>query len=425
MLASVWCRTTSEAVLTVYAVGGVVVAVLVGFDVWPRFLDPWSFLESAADPGSGPSVMVRWLLAWLGWSLAAAICLGLAAWQLRPSYIRQLIADSSLKRHRHGGPRRPPVSDLPVRWKERFVVQLPLLRWLPRSLALAGVSLLSALLAGIIILSHLPPHIGGAELWTLLCHAELLDLARAMAAAEPAGWAFQTLGLIVALCTSLVMGIRCSAAVSGERERKTWEGLLLTPLEPPHLIRGKLWGAIDAFRPFLFAWWLPALVLSVFGGFWAVVWSAFWWAGTWVLMYFFGASAVLRSVQSSSSWRSLLGTLVAGCGTVLERLFFFGVPLGLVLAGALVLLMAVTGIILTWSAFPTGWFMTWHMTNVFLLGPYLMTGISLFATAEQRLQQAGKLVAQSERIPQGTGPDPFRKRELRELSRGREPPVPR
>ena len=40
----------------------------------------------------------------------------------------------------------------------------------------------------------------------------------------------------------MVVGIRCSGAISGERERLTWEALLLTPLETRYLVRGKLRG---------------------------------------------------------------------------------------------------------------------------------------------------------------------------------------
>ena len=42
--------------------------------------------------------------------------------------------------------------------------------------------------------------------------------------------AFFLLGRCVLVVASLVIGIRCSGAISGEREKQTWEALLLTPL---------------------------------------------------------------------------------------------------------------------------------------------------------------------------------------------------
>src|SRR5262249_37452172 len=126
---------------------------------------------------------------------------------------------------------------------------------------------------------------------------------------EPAGGAFMIQALVVMLLASFVIGIRCSGAVCGERERQTWEALLLTPLETRQLIRAKLWGIIGASYPYLLAYAVPALLLSLLGGPKAVFWTGIWLAVTWLAMFFVGAAGLWCSVRSKSSWRSLLGTL--------------------------------------------------------------------------------------------------------------------
>src|SRR5262245_66316966 len=67
------------------------------------------------------------------------------------------------------------------------------------------------------------------------------------------------------LLASLLVGIRCSGAVSGEREKQTWEALLLTPLTSRQLIRGKLWGIMGASLIYVLAYAVPALLLSLAG----------------------------------------------------------------------------------------------------------------------------------------------------------------
>ena len=63
-------------------------------------------------------------------------------------------------------------------------------------------------------------------------------------------------------------------AISSERERQTWEALLLTPLSAGQIIRGKLWGVMAASYWYLLAYAAPAVTLSVLGGPVAVFWTA-------------------------------------------------------------------------------------------------------------------------------------------------------
>jgi len=106
--------------------------------------------------------------------------------------------------------------------------------------------------------------------------------------------------------------VRCSGAISGEREKQTWEALLLTPLSARQLVHGKLWGIMGASYYYLLAYAVPALGLSVLGGFMSLFWTALWLAVTFLAMYFVGATGLRCSVRAKSSWRSLLGTLGMG-----------------------------------------------------------------------------------------------------------------
>ena len=71
---------------------------------------------------------------------------------------------------------------------------------------------------------------------------------------------------VVLVVGSLVVGIRCSGTISGEREKQTWEALLLTPLETQSLIRNKLWGILGAAVPYVMAYTIPALFLATLVG---------------------------------------------------------------------------------------------------------------------------------------------------------------
>ena len=95
-----------------------------------------------------------------------------------------------------------------------------------------------------------------------------------------AGTGFLIQSLVVMLLASLVVGIRCSGAITGERERQTWEALLLTPLSARQVVRGKLWGIMGASYWYLLAYAAPAAVLSALGGLLALWWTVLWLAVT-------------------------------------------------------------------------------------------------------------------------------------------------
>src|SRR5260370_2969820 len=115
-------------------------------------------------------------------------------------------------------------------------------------------------------------------------------------------------GIGALLVATLLVGVRCSGAITGERERQTWEALLLTPLPAPHLIRGKLWGIIGASYPYLLAYLLPALAFSVLAWGCAPIYTFSLMFVTWLAMAFVGSAGLWCSVHSKGSWRRLLLT---------------------------------------------------------------------------------------------------------------------
>ncbi|MBY0231447.1 MAG: hypothetical protein K2W96_19355, partial [Gemmataceae bacterium] len=110
----------------------------------------------------------------------------------------------------------------------------------------------------------------------------------------------------------LVVGIRCSGAVTSERERRTWEALLLTPQTARQIIHGKLWGVMTASYGYLIAYAGPAVSLSVLSGPVGFAYTIVWLAVTGLAMYFIGAAGLWCSVQAGNSWRSLLNTVLVG-----------------------------------------------------------------------------------------------------------------
>src|SRR5439155_21686788 len=179
----------------------------------------------------------------------------------------------------------------------------------PRWLGLTVIFLVTSLSCMSILGNHLPaPHTPG----TVILMAARLDfegLARVHDNMAKSDSPFFYQGLLVMMLAGLVIGIRCSGAVTGEREKNTWEALLLTPLETRHLIRGKLWGIIGASLPYLIAYAVPALAFSIIGGIGPTFWTVMWLGVTLLGMAFVGAAGLWCSVRSKSSWRSLLTTL--------------------------------------------------------------------------------------------------------------------
>jgi ABC-type transport system involved in multi-copper enzyme maturation permease subunit len=330
ILASVLTRTTREAVLNLYAIG---MALLFGYGIlyWLSgfipvvapvvgFLDTYvmSYLNPMFIPDhiwkiSGPAELASELLgATLMWGLFGSGCIGLAIVLLRPAYIRQLEGEGKKKKRHWWRAQRTAVTNDPLRWKERQVEGLAPFAWLrgiPTWLGVLGVFLLACISSGLIIWSHRDSSKTFDDFYKMVMRGDFNELLVLLANIDQAGEAFRNQAMIVMLLASLVVAIRCSGTISGEREKHTWEALLLTPLETRQIVRGKLWGIIGASHPYIIAYAIPTMLLSMLGGPMALTWTLIWLGTTWLAMYYVGAAGIWCSARTKSSWRSLVGTL--------------------------------------------------------------------------------------------------------------------
>jgi hypothetical protein len=249
----------------------------------------------------------------LAWGTLGGACLALAVWRLRPAYRRQMENAGRQRIRRWWRATRVPVSDNLIHWREQHVEGLaPLrsLRFVPRWVGLALVFTVTALSSGLILLLHLAPLHTPDDVLTSIALFDPMSLSNCFEPEVSDAFLFQA--LIAMLLASLVVGIRCSGAIVGERERGTWEALLLTPLTARTLVRGKLWAIMGASCIYLAAYAIPAVAFSALTCGAALFWTVLGLAVTLLAMYYFGAAGIYCSVRATSSWRSLLSTLGLG-----------------------------------------------------------------------------------------------------------------
>jgi ABC-type transport system involved in multi-copper enzyme maturation permease subunit len=334
LLASVWTRQTRAAVFAVYAVGllaaGLYWSGWLRLPGWVQWFDPIRVLTPARDGSDVVEFLRRLGRFAAAWLIFGCGCTLLAAWRLRPAYIRQLTA----RKTRIGAVRRaarPAPAWNPLVWKEKFVGwRVP--RW-AILLIVAAVTIWTALRE-----LAVPAPVGAGVKITpvqvIINH----------------GW--YAIGLL-----TLLVGVHASGAISGERERGTWDGLLTTPMTFREILRGKLRGIIACAWPFLVTYLLASaaavavvtqdsptfalaflaasaglavgvavlaprfarLVFIVLALAWglladlpvllALVMTL---AVAWLTMEFFASVGLWCSVRCPSSWRSLLATVGLG-----------------------------------------------------------------------------------------------------------------
>ncbi|CAN5434762.1 hypothetical protein BH10PLA2_BH10PLA2_37730 [soil metagenome] len=140
-----------------------------------------------------------------------------------------------------------------------------------------------------------------------------------------AGFKLWGFGLGTIFLASLAAGIGASGSITIEREAKTWESLLTTPLDSSTLVEEKAAAAARRTYPFLFVLWLPLfcaalrfewlfpLVVLVMGTFGVA------------MVRYLAATGVVSSALARGSWRSMLSTLLRGYGEILLFLTLIGV----------------------------------------------------------------------------------------------------
>jgi hypothetical protein len=277
----------------------------------PRYI--WEPLWKYADP-----TVPGWRLAGhiAAWSIVGAGCFLLAVWRMRPAYFRQLEGPNPHAKSRWSWLVRPPVGDDPVRWRERHVVGLasmPGMRFIPRWPVLIVVAI-TALYIHLDELIRLPT---GDQWFSWTVWVQKLTTINADNARS---W-FITSGGGAAVLMSVIVALRCAEAINGEKEKKTWEGLLMTPLTGRQLVHSKLWGILAATGPYLGAYAIPTIGVACLCGSLCIVVALAWIAAMPSIMIFVAAMGLFCSATIRQSWQSLLATLA---GSILGGLLICG-----------------------------------------------------------------------------------------------------
>lgn len=311
LLMSVFCKQTRDAVMGLYLIFffAAVAVTLAGGPF--RYLDPLFVLEPAWGAKSQldlPEAVRRLVVSGLLWGAIGATCTVVAAAFMMRVYLKGL---ESLRPEQsawyHAG--RDAVPDEPVRWRETQVEGLApfaALRWIPTWMAIGLIVLASTASSLAVLWWAKDPKAGVAD---VLRASMDLDVRKAAELLPGASTGFFLQGLGAMFVWSLVVGIRCSGSIALEREKQTWEAVLLTPMTAKQIVRGKLWGVMGASGWYLMAYAAPAMALSAFGGPLSLFYCLLWIAVTVLAMYYVGAAGLWCSVRAKESWRSLLFTM--------------------------------------------------------------------------------------------------------------------
>ncbi len=397
LLASVLSRQTRDAVLGLYLVGLAGWFAIYWFGGVLNYFNPLYVIAPVWEQGSrfdSSLVLGRLLGSVVAWGLVGGSCLALAIWLLRPLYRREL--ESLAPVHRWYSTERAGVEDDPVRWRELHVEGLSpfrTFRTVPQWLAIRAIVTATTLSSLTILWLSLPVSATWSGLAGAVGHLDWYRLGLLMPDSD-LGFLIQN--LVVLLLASLIVGIRCSGAITGEREKQTWEALLMTPLSAKQLVRSKLWGVMGASYAYLLAYAGPAVALSALGGWLALCWTVLGVAVTVLAMYFIGAAGIYCSVRCKNSWRSLLGTMGFG---YLGGLALYGIasPVILVLAGLLMVVVTLADLILQThvSSVARAGFNVWW--NLFFVSSCVGLGVIFLLMARLFLNRAQRYIADRER----------------------------
>jgi hypothetical protein len=281
MLCSVWTRRVSDALLLVY--GAAVAACIVmtvrrGGASLGGWLNPLVILNEICN-GLEEVKPLAYLLHIGFWLGVGGVFLVVAVNRLVPAHLRHLDRRPLQRRWA----RRPPVSDDPVAWRERYVLglaPLPWLRGVPSWLARLGVLGVSASLAYWLAITS--QRTRGPTISSTVCGVNLVFLA----------------------LSCMAVTVRCAVSIPEENWRKTWEDLLLTPLSLTDIVRSKRRGIIQAAVPYLVAFGVPMLALAARGGQEVLLLGLCWLAGNYVALWIaavFGKEVTIGTIATQES----------------------------------------------------------------------------------------------------------------------------
>jgi ABC-type transport system involved in multi-copper enzyme maturation permease subunit len=164
-----------------------------------------------------------------------------AAWRLRPS----CLASGEVVKKSHRRVWVPALRERPMLWKELYIERVGTLgrfgRWLGAliTVSIGGGSLI---LAAIIVADLFWKRETDLSSWA----TNALSVALSGAAGTFMGWLLQW-----------AIGLRAAVSIASEREKGTWDALLMSPLTPGEIVRAKVFGSLHALR-----WMVGAMVLA-------------------------------------------------------------------------------------------------------------------------------------------------------------------
>jgi ABC-type transport system involved in multi-copper enzyme maturation permease subunit len=188
------------------------------------------------DDETAPALVTS--IVWLFMGLAGAI---LAAWRLRPTC---LATGDTVKKSR----RRAwvvPLGERPMLWKELYIERVGTLGRFGRWLGVLFTVLVgggSLVLTGMIVVDLFWRHQNDWSLW---------------ATGFFTAWLSDPLAMFMGWLLQWAVGLRAAVSIASERERGTWDALLMSPLDPGEIVQAKLAGSLHALR-----WMVGAMVLA-------------------------------------------------------------------------------------------------------------------------------------------------------------------
>jgi ABC-type transport system involved in multi-copper enzyme maturation permease subunit len=269
ILFGIWVRRAADAIVAAYLFLGLAYLIIRGLTsslpmMW--WFDPTDNLSDLLNSGSW-WVFLAHLAAW---AVLGGICLRLGWGRLR----KVCVEEHDRRPSRRLWAFRPAVGNNPIRWRECYVIgltPLPILRIVPRRLAVVLVFAFSAAIAGLIAQNLAPGFVPALVNMDPAGAVANLRLRRdAIKESVP------LMGLVFVLAANLLIGVRCGTSVAEEKRRNTWDDLLLTAQSFREITTGKMWGVLQATVPYIIAYALPVFVLAWAGGPGAVITAAVW-----------------------------------------------------------------------------------------------------------------------------------------------------
>jgi ABC-type transport system involved in multi-copper enzyme maturation permease subunit len=226
----------------------------------------------------------------------ALICGIVAVFRLRSSAIAH--GESKPRQSNRTRRQRPAVGDQPILWKELHVERGPRLHWVGRIL-IALLVAASFVPVGFIFYDHLVQRLNPTD-WYPINPWEQLAIYM--------NWWVRIIGPLVGTLLLLDVAVRSASSISGEREKKTFDDLLTSPLSSDAILYGKWLGCVLSVR---WGWvWLGLIWgLGVLTGglnlFCAMLLVAAWF----IYASFVACLGLFFSMKAKSSTRSILWTL--------------------------------------------------------------------------------------------------------------------